>query len=129
MNAAKELVKKYKSITLEQVKAEYERLQDKYPDSRIYGSWILENFTGFGSMDTCSLCQEAKELANSSTYGSYCHKCVHSVFSQNDGGFPCVEKTYENICDATTPEAIYTAIQERAEYLKETIDLWKVRTN
>lgn len=106
IETAKRLVQDYKNITLEQLEKEWEGLSVK----------TLYKFTGFGSMNTCPLCINAK---------GNCDKCIHKYRKDNinwyieEGILYCVDECYHDMADAETPKDLYEAIQRRIAYFEE----------
>lgn len=118
IKTSEKLLVNYKRITPEIL----DWLHHRYP---IYNYWqLLTMVVGFGSMSTCSLCNEAKVLANSFAYGTYCHKCIHSIGKFNDGEFYCLSESYDLIMYANSVEQLYEAIQKRIKVLENQIRLY-----
>lgn len=98
----KELIKRYKTITLDEIKEE---------------NMSLAELTGFGSTSTCQLCQAIK--AN-------CKYCVYGKAWRDRCGCPSYRcttgknrKTYDAIENAITPKELLKAYRNRAKHLKE----------
>lgn len=121
IKAAKNLLERYKNITLEELKNEYD---DKV---HLYPKHVLQDLTGFGATATCTLCLAAAELAGSTTSGTYCHKCIHSINRINEGEFYCLGSTYDAIDESETMEELYDAIQLRIQVLENQIKLYYER--
>jgi ferredoxin len=102
VESAKELVKKYRSITLEDLRNHY----------NVDNVELLGNITGFGNLYTCSLCK-ACNLS--------CPSCIWTLTTEHDDGYPCVTDTYRNIRSARTLEDLLDAIDERADELEDLI--------
>jgi hypothetical protein len=106
MKPVDELLKSYKSITLEEIQDWQKKY--KYYDIMCY----LEIKTGFGWVGSCILCI--------AYYKGHCVDCIY------DGERGCLKgdsaKTFNAICDAATPEELYTAIQNRIEYIESLIE-------
>lgn len=101
LEAAKELVKKYRSITKKDLDREY------YGDDPCY--YALTSLTGFGKESTCPLCRDTK-----------CENCIHSIKLKISGA--CTyDSSYDKIEFANNIDELYQAIQERANYLEELI--------
>jgi hypothetical protein len=96
IEAAKELVKKYRSITLEDLRNHY----------NVDNVELLGSITGFGNTYTCTLCRACNWS---------CHLCIWKF----DGG--CINDTYGNIQYAKTLEDLLDAIKERADELEDLI--------
>lgn len=127
INAARQLLEKYKSITLEMITEVWEKIKDPELDSFIanYGGSVLKELTGFGSLTKCLLCTEAKQLDQQTEYAQnnpiYCNHCIYVNYTQKSNGYSCVEDTYRNLLHAKTPQEIYSALQLRIEFLQKAI--------
>lgn len=90
IKAAKELIDKYQSITLEQLKDLWENEVEQNPKYVIDGGWILDSITGFGNLSRCLLCKHANKR---------CEHCIHSYNPnwEDKREFPCLEETYDKI--------------------------------
>ena len=109
IKAAKELIDKYQSITLEQLKSLWENEVEQNPECVINGGWVLSLITGFGSC-ACVLCKAANQR---------CFHCIHQYSPyRNLLAMPCTDELYCNMEEAKTPEELYGYIQDRIEYLK-----------
>ena len=108
LKAAKELLEKYKSITLEQ-------LEQKYKSRPYYkGKLIMSVFTGFGTK-YCILCQ--------SVIGA-CSDCIYSFRSEKS--IPqCKDIIYKEMENATSAEELFNAIQKRISYLTHVIEWYE----
>lgn len=112
LEAAKELVELYRSITIEQLEKVYQELCDE-KDGGIHYEDVLHSITGFGRTTSCHLCKPI---------GSYCPNCIHGQWEDCTADCPCIyNETYENIADAESIEDLYHAIQDRADYLENLI--------
>lgn len=111
LEAAKELVELYRSITIEQLEEMYNKLYEE--DDEVFFENILHEITGFGSVSSCHLCKPI---------GGYCQNCIHGQWEDCTANCPCIDnETYENIADAESIEELYDAIQDRADYLESLI--------
>lgn len=111
--AAKILLEKYKSITLEELKEKYE----KY--AYITGFHVLNAITGFGSTKDCILCQEVY---------SVCSNCIYSFRSNNKYiRSHCMDTIYQEMSEALSAEGLYNAIQKRISYLTHVIEWYETR--
>ena len=120
IEAAKELIDKYQSITLEQLKSLWENEVEQNPECVINGGWVLSLITGFGSC-ACILCKAANQR---------CHHCIHKHNPYWDlRGNPCMDGLYINMEEAKTPEELHGYIQNRINYLNELISYAKQQTN
>ena len=127
INAARQLLEKYESITLEMITEIWERLEDSdaHPFFSNSGSSVLKELTGFGSLVKCLLCTEARQLAQQTEYAqnnpAYCFHCIYVNNTQKLDSYLCVEDTYRNLMHAETPQEIYSALQLRIEFLQKAI--------
>lgn len=116
IKAAKELIDKYQSITLEQLKNLWESETEKNLECVINGGWVLSLITNFGSC-ACILCKASNQN---------CSLCIHSYSpNRNLLETPCTDELYCNMEEAHTPEELYEYIQNRIEYLKYLIECSK----
>lgn len=104
LKAAKELLEKYKSITLEELEQNYK----KFPDYK--GKLIMSKFTGFGTV-YCILCKSVNSI---------CSDCIYSF--KNEKSIPqCKDIIYKEMENATSAEELYNALQKRISYLTHVI--------
>lgn len=97
--ACKRLIKRYESITLEEIKMMRDTLHTN--DMPL----VAQELTGFGKKEACTLC-----LA----IDGDCYKCVHKTGCTHDD-------TYIGILAAINPKQLLKAFRARAEYLKTLI--------
>ena len=111
LKEAKELVREYRNITIEQLKTVYNNLCED--DS--YGmDSVMHEITGFGSTNSCHLCRPIR---------GKCAECIHGAKPEYTASCPCTEhETYENIENAEDIEELYEAIQARADYIESLIN-------
>lgn len=126
IKSANELLELYQSITIEHIKQVYDMLTSQ-SNKHIFGHDVLEQLTGFGSYDSCKLCTEAKLISNSKDPRVFCKHCIYADSHYDD--FYCIDVTYTAICDADTPEEIYEALQDRLNYLKQTLENYNGKSN
>jgi len=105
INTAKELVKKYRSITFEELKSiEGSSSIDEY------GRAKARQLTGFSSPN-CPLC---------TAVGNYCGKCIYG------GYYLCFEnknkETYFAIVNARNDEELLVALRNRADHIESIIN-------
>ena len=122
MKALIELIKEYKTITLEQ-------LEGCFDENHTCGYHVMEVITGFGSVRTCSICEDARKKArnkgvaiDSCEYA--CRHCIYRQFPLNleyEDDLYCFDDTYHDISNAQSPEELYTALQKRIELLEDII--------
>lgn len=95
------LIKKYRSITLEQIKRNWEH----------DGHTTAKKLTGFGTRNTCTLCLACK----------MCENCLYNKQNENRG-YGCVigenEETYDKISEAITPEKLLEGFSIRANRIQ-----------
>jgi len=109
IKAAKELIEKYRSITLKELK-EAGSLED------FDGEIIAGRITGFGFSDECLLCKALNKA------GTSCSGCIYVE------GFACFrdgnKKTYDAIKYANTPRKLQNAFRKRADHIEKIIKPW-----
>lgn len=119
IEAAKELIDKYQSITLEQLKDLWDNEVEQNPKCVIDGGWVLSLIANFGSC-ACVLCKAADQI---------CSLCIHKYRPNRPNwdkrGIPCVDDLYRKMEYAKTPEELYDYIKNRIEYLKYLIECSK----
>lgn len=125
IKAAKELLAKYESITIDQITEVYNMIiEQEGKDITPSGYDVMERITGFSSIAKCILCQEAKKLSQKDIY--YCQCCIYTINTSDD--YLCVEETYKALGNAHTPEDIYNALQARIEFLKQSINIYEAQS-
>lgn len=128
LKAAKVLVAKYRAITKRDIELSLSKIEGAKAMSD-----ALRLITGFGSIDTCSLCISAKQKENN------CFNCIHwsdtcdNLLAENVSSeeevlalniTPCSEEwlpsypTYKAILTAKTPEELMVACKNRADYIE-----------
>ena len=113
IEAAKELLEKYKSITLEQLIQKYKIFAPKR-FHLMEGRSIMRSITGFGSPH-CILCIGANCI---------CKNCIYSFrYSQRE--VPCRDIIYKEMENATSAEELFNAIQKRISYLTHIIEWYE----
>lgn len=119
IKSAKALLALYKEITLEQLQER--ELQVRKQGLKPDGILILEPLTGFGSTSTCTLCREAKAIAQNWTDPKvFCKHCIYYDGWFDD--FYCIDITYQAICGATNATEVYEALQKRIDFLSKIIN-------
>ena len=108
LKEAKELLEKYKSITLEQLEQKYK----KFPGYN--GNLIMRTFTDFGTI-YCILCKSVN---------GYCSKCIYS-FRDEKPTPQCVDLIYKEMESAESAEELFNAIQKRISYLTHVIEWYE----
>jgi hypothetical protein len=114
IEAAKELLEKYKSITLEQLMKEQK--------NHCYfgkGGIVLHRITGFGS-GNCVLCKSVHSI---------CKNCIYSFREVYEPHVPCIDVIYKEIEKAKSAEELYNAIQKRISYLTHVIEWYETMDN
>jgi len=124
--AAKKLVKRYESITIDEIK------KARMQNSGYNGEWMniedLVKLTGFGYSKTCTLCRATTSviIVGSSRYPGYvnCTKCVYQGKTQ--ASHPCNrfenEKTYLAILNNKSARGLLTAFRNRAKHIKKILE-------
>ena len=109
---AEELVKRYNSITVPEIRAKIEELTPGLTDIITYA--VLNELTGFGCMSTCTLCIPV--VYNSNNDIPKCRYCIYGTL------FGCIKKqnlfTYKLIAHASTPGDLKRAYKARAKYIQ-----------
>lgn len=91
-----ELIDRYESITLKEIKKE--------PIIDYFAKKLL---TGFGNLNTCTLCHVCRLNCFFCVYG-YINACSDKSF----------EESYDEIYDAETPKGLLKAYRNRAKVMK-----------
>lgn len=108
LKEAKELLEKYKSITLKQ-------LEDAYLNGD-KGHRILFKITGFGVTNYCMLCLSVNGI---------CNDCIYSFRIESENDIPCVDKIYNEMHRASSAEELFNALQKRISYLTHVIEWYE----
>ena len=111
MEAAKELLEKYKSITLEDLRSKFKLY--KYRK----GNSVLKSITGFGT-GHCILCKSAHSI---------CKNCIYSFREVYEPDVPCADIIYNEMESASSAEELFNAIQKRISYLTHVIEWYETR--
>ena len=115
IEAAKELLEKYKSITLEQLTQKYKIFALKYFHLK-EGRQVMHSITRFGSSQ-CILCVGASSI---------CKNCIYSFrIKESPREVPCVDIIYKEIEEANSAEELFNAIQKRISYLTHVIEWYE----
>lgn len=115
IEAAKELVEKYREITMEKLKEVSDELYAEYEDDYTYEE-VLHRITGFGRISTCILCKEINHM---------CEYCIHYKHQDSyDSSCPCANsETYRAFDEVDDLDGLYDAIQARADYIASLIQM------
>lgn len=108
LKKAKELLEKYKSITLEQLEHRYK----KHPGYK--GKLIMHTITNFGTI-YCILCNSVNVI---------CSDCIYSFRSEKPS-LQCMDIIYKEISYAKSAEELFNAIQKRISYLTHVIEWYE----
>ena len=108
---AKKLLKKYKSITLEQL----DNIYRKHPYWK--GKDVMLNITAFSSI-YCPICISASHK---------CKKCIYSFRIINEWDVPCIDIIYKEMVEATSAIELFNALQKRISYLTHVIEWYETR--
>jgi hypothetical protein len=110
IQAAKDLVQRYRSIT-----------KEDFDDGDLSDN--LKRLTGFGSMFTCSLCiaarKESVSILTACEYCIYYEQGVSNIYSHCACGK--AKKTYNRIEEADTVPKLLRAFKARAKYIESVI--------
>lgn len=110
LKEAKELLEKYKSITLEELEQKYKR----FPNHN--GKFIMQTFTDFGTV-YCPLCKSVN---------SACSKCIYS-FIKEKLVLQCMDIIYKEMENAMNAQDLFAAIQKRISYLTHVIEWYEMK--
>ena len=107
------LINRYETITMSEVKE-----CEKNHCSSFYGKIIANDLTGYGSINSCSLCRianyDCKECVYVTEAGHRCHNDLNA-------------KTYAAIGRAKTPIQLCNAFRERAKFMKRILTLSEIK--
>jgi hypothetical protein len=109
----KELIERYETITLDEIKTEWKIQKDKGWEDVDYLAYHTANkLTGFGSGSSCTLCKAVKDeyVRCSDCVYQYSYGCLNDVN----------EKSYNKIENTKTARGLFSAFRNRAKHLKET---------
>ena len=112
IEAAKELLEKYKSITLEQLKNIYKR--HPFWDGRK----VMSSITEFGTI-YCPICQGASHK---------CKGCIYSFRMVDKWDIPCMDIIYMEITNAYSAGELFNALQKRISYLTHVIEWYETNS-
>ena len=101
----KALIKRYESITLEEIKEE----QKKH--DYFIGDTIANKLTGYGEEETCTLCKNIDMFDD-------CKGCIYTDVTNAVCGTGINKKTYDRIYGADTPRKLLNAFRARAKHMK-----------
>lgn len=124
LKEARELVQTYRSFTMEDLTKRWNKWMEN-PDNEgveLCGEVIGEMLgTGFNEPSKCSLCVSIRAVGN-------CEGCLYQTapmyFAYACCGFDEHNPTFEAIAEATNPQELYVAINERADHLEKIINRW-----
>ena len=108
IEAAKKLLERYKSITLENLKQKY-KIFPGYNGKR-----IMQTFTDFGTV-FCIICKSVN---------SVCSNCIYS-FRKENSALQCMDIIYKEIENATSAVELFNALQKRISYLNHIIQWYE----
>jgi hypothetical protein len=98
LNEFKALIKRYKTITLDEIEEHYCNPKE---------------LTGFGAFYSCTLCQAVSRVTELYGMMPNCRRCIYS------GDTGCTRhKTYQAIAEARDPEELLAAYRARAKYME-----------
>ena len=110
LKGAKELLEKYKSITLEELEQKYKR----FPYYN--GKFIMQTFTDFGTT-FCAICKSENNI---------CSNCIYS-FRNEIPTFQCMDIIYKEMGNAMNAQDLFAAIQKRISYLTHVIEWYEMK--
>jgi len=100
----KALILRYESITENEINPLIDVFEKEFGTGLFYANSIAKVLTGYGSPETCTLCQ-AVDID--------CSKCMY----ENYHG--CVNTTFDMIYHADSTEELLSAFKARAKYMRE----------
>lgn len=115
MEALLKLIEKYKGISLELLKSSFN-------GENTSGDDVMRLVTGFGDIESCSICEDARQKASKPLYHP-CEYCIYrKLFPNTDpDSLYCANDSYYSIVEAENAEELYEAIQERIKVLEQAI--------
>ena len=123
IKSAKLLVIKYRSFSIVKIKELYSSyLLSKKNDWMQYSA-IMEKFSGFGRLNTCSLCVEINRKFGT----TLCSKCIYH--DQIGEYYRCQTETYVDIMCARTDEELVKTVHARADYIEGLIKEYELHGN
>lgn len=126
---AKELVKRYRSVTREEVESvvrelarpSYSSVEDEFAYRE---ADVKKTLTGFGDQRTCTLCIECKEeIKRMRSRQSICDHCLYNRHACRHGRCDTGtnRRTHEAVKRATTIDKYIKAIRARADLIEQTV--------
>jgi len=97
----KDLLERYKTITLEEIREAFARKKNI--------SHAKAALTGFGEVSTCTLCDNIDTLCHYCAWGPDVRACYRGL----------QKETYKLIEEAHTPEELLAAYRARAEHMEK----------
>ena len=113
LKEAKELLERYKNITLEELEQKYKMFALKRFCFK-EGKRVMHSITRFGSSH-CMLCIGVN---------SDCSNCIYS-FRNEQPVLSCMDIIYEEMENADSAEELFNAIQKRISYLTHVIEWYE----
>jgi hypothetical protein len=124
----KELIQRYETITLEEIKETWKENDAKLWRKYYYrysseGDYVAEDLTGFGSPQKCILCTAIKKKCSVCVWGI---DTTENSWYKTDKNYSCCknenEKTYKAIEYAKSPEELLQAFRNRAIRMRERLE-------
>lgn len=106
-----ELIIRYESITIEEIEKAFEEYNTHV--------FIKEYLTGFGNINTCTLCRKI----GYKDFVVDCSTCSWVKFTNSKCSRSKNEQTYSNINFNEKPNSLLESYRERAKYMREVSDL------
>lgn len=109
----KALIERYRSITREEIES-----------ACVISVDVTHFLTKFGNHNSCSLCREAKQIAETNEYDAFCQSCIYMQKTEHKCTSGQNEETYDNIWEASTKfsEKLLQAYRNRADYMESLIN-------
>lgn len=123
IEAVKELIIRYETITLEEISDKFTNLMDHQGKiGSVTLSEIKISLTGFGTLDTCTVCQTVEKIK----FDTFCHRpvCTKCILNSSEIVAGCIiidqeTKSYQKLEKADTPRKLYYAYNQRAIFLRK----------
>ena len=123
----KQCILNYEAITISDIQNTESYSVDMNPPNEVWSSEaVMEELTGFGKIDTCSLCEKLgiNESAKFDPSEVDCKYCTWMEKTSHQCGSGSNYDTYHNFTELEidSEEALVEACKTRAEYMRDVID-------
>ena len=113
IEAARELIKRYREITIEDI--------ENIDFCKFNGLTIASILTGYGSRHTCILCYNRFEIRFNALIN--CKDCIYEFLCGCE--FQGNKNTYYAISDAEDSMELFNAFQNRADHIENLLKKWE----